>query len=464
MTGHKGKNNFGMRDLKMPAISGHRATAAAILLMLLLALSVQAVAAAADTPQFRMEYLWDFEESSDRVTCADISPDGNRIVAAGGNVISMLSKDGRLVWEKKYDDTIRDVSTSVDGRSTAFVTQNGYVYMLDGDGQIVYIKTPGGTPFAVDVTEDGTHTVVGTTYGPIYMLGKNGNVEWKQGFSGVLKGVAASDSGDVVVAATDGGTVFAYYNTGTQRWSKNMNVAATCVDVSPNGDVVAVGLANGDLVRFDSDTGEEIFRDTLPFVPKSVSLSERGADMAVSGENSATVYYFSTDFRNFEPITVTADGTVRSVELSKSANNLAIVSDSGTLTYYYRYSTTFVQPTPQATAVPEVSYEVNVLVIESNPKGAQVLIDNRIAGITPITLTDVSAGPHTLLIRSENFQDWTREFSLGSGATVTISADMLPAGGDDFPWIPVIIAVVAVIAVAAFIIWRRNRVDYNYLF
>ncbi len=40
MTGHKGKNNFGMRDLKMPAISGHRATATAILIILLLALSV----------------------------------------------------------------------------------------------------------------------------------------------------------------------------------------------------------------------------------------------------------------------------------------------------------------------------------------------------------------------------------------------------------------------------------------
>ena len=435
----------------------------AILLILLLALSVHA-AAAADTPQFRMEYLWEFGNSPDRVTCADISPDSNRIVAAGDRTISMLGRDGRIIWNRNYDDTIRDVSTTVDGRNTAFVTQNGYVYMLDGDGQIVYIKTPGGSPFAVDVTEDAKHTVVGTTYGPIYMLDKSGNVEWKQGFSGVLKGVAASDYGDVVAAATDDGVVFAYYNTGTQRWSKSMNVKATCVDVSPNGDIVAVGLANGDVVRFDSDTGEEIFRDTLPFVPKSVSLSEKGTDMAVSGDNSATVYYFSLDFRNFEPITVKADGTVRSVELSKPANNMAVVSDSGTLTYYYRYSTTFVQPTPEVTTIPEVSYEVNVLVIESNPKGAQVLIDNRIAGITPITLTDVSSGPHVLLIRHDGYQDWTREFSLGSGATVTISADMLPKGGDDFPWIPVIIGVVAIIAVVAFIIWRRNRVDYNYLF
>ncbi len=435
-----------------------------MLSVLMLAAAFQA-AAAVDTSQYSMELMWEFQPDSDGITCADISPDTTKIAAAGGSYVYMLGRDGGIIWEKNTDERINDIATAIDGRYTVFVTQNGYVYRFNNEGTRVFMKAiSGSTLIATAITEDGKNEFAGADFFPVYMLDADGNLVWKQGFSGVLKGMAASDSGDVVAAINGDGSLFAYYKTGSPRWSKSHNYKTTCVDVSANGAVIAVGLDNGDVIRYDADSGEEIFRDTLPFVPSSVSLSERGADMAVSGENSATVYYYSVDFRNFEPITVKTGSFVKSVKLSKSANNMAVVSTAGKLSYYYRYSPNFVQPTASVTPVPKVSVEANVLEIESEPKGAQVLIDNKIVGITPLTLTDVAEGQHTLLIRLQGYQDWERQFSLGGGSNVKIAAELIPLQQDEFPWIPVIIGIIAVIAVVAYIIWRRNRVDYNYLF
>lgn len=67
------------------------------------------------------------------------------------------------------------------------------------------------------------------------------------------------------------------------------------------------------------------------------------------------------------------------------------------------------KPTPPPTP------DYGQIVIESEPYGANVFLDNTLRGITPVTLKAVSNGRHTVTLRLEGYEDVIRE--------VTVTAD-----------------------------------------
>lgn len=66
------------------------------------------------------------------------------------------------------------------------------------------------------------------------------------------------------------------------------------------------------------------------------------------------------------------------------------------------------------------------LSVSSTPAGASVFIDNALKGVTPISLTDISAGSHQVLLRLEGYQDYTVTQQVNAGATNTIAAALNP--------------------------------------
>jgi hypothetical protein len=66
------------------------------------------------------------------------------------------------------------------------------------------------------------------------------------------------------------------------------------------------------------------------------------------------------------------------------------------------------------------------LSVSSTPASASVFIDNVLKGVTPISLTDISAGSHQVLIRLEGYQDYTVTQQVNAGATNTIAAALNP--------------------------------------
>ena len=67
------------------------------------------------------------------------------------------------------------------------------------------------------------------------------------------------------------------------------------------------------------------------------------------------------------------------------------------------------QPTPAPTP------EYGNIVVSSEPSGANVYLDNTIKGISPMTINAVPNGQHTVLLRLEGYEDYSR--------TVTVMAD-----------------------------------------
>jgi hypothetical protein len=61
------------------------------------------------------------------------------------------------------------------------------------------------------------------------------------------------------------------------------------------------------------------------------------------------------------------------------------------------------------------------LVVDVQPKGAEVLLDGVLVGHTPLTLSTVTTGPHELLVRRTNFQSYLRRLDLKAGETQTFA-------------------------------------------
>jgi len=71
-----------------------------------------------------------------------------------------------------------------------------------------------------------------------------------------------------------------------------------------------------------------------------------------------------------------------------------------------------------------VTATAGTLAISSTPSGAIVFIDNVIKGITPVTLTDTTAGTHTLLLTRTGYEDYTRSFTIEPSTPATIGATL----------------------------------------
>jgi len=66
------------------------------------------------------------------------------------------------------------------------------------------------------------------------------------------------------------------------------------------------------------------------------------------------------------------------------------------------------------------------LSVSSTPSGANVYVDNAFQGITPLTMNDITAGSHTLLIQMAGYQDYVATVQVNKGATNTVSAALSP--------------------------------------
>jgi len=81
--------------------------------------------------------------------------------------------------------------------------------------------------------------------------------------------------------------------------------------------------------------------------------------------------------------------------------------------------------TISATLVP-VTPTTGSINITSSPSGATVLLDNANKGSTPVTLSDIAPGNHTVLLKKTGYNDYKTTVTVVAGQTATISATLVP--------------------------------------
>jgi hypothetical protein len=64
------------------------------------------------------------------------------------------------------------------------------------------------------------------------------------------------------------------------------------------------------------------------------------------------------------------------------------------------------------------------LQILSRPSGAQVAIDGRVVGQTPLVVPDVAAGTHDVRIELPGFRRWATSVQVTPGARARVAASL----------------------------------------
>jgi hypothetical protein len=107
-------------------------------------------------------------------------------------------------------------------------------------------------------------------------------------------------------------------------------------------------------------------------------------------------------------------------------------------------------PTP----VPDTTGEI---VVVSTPAGAELFLDNTFRGITPLTLSDISAGSHVIMARQAGYTDATQTITVtgGQSTPVALALTIVPVTTKT----PMtVVPVVGAFAVAGILLaWRRKE-------
>ena len=152
-----------------------------------------------------------------------------------------------------------------------------------------------------------------------------------------------------------------------------------------------------------SKENEVVANDPLPGYAQRVIGAERGKEYAAYVDISATVNVPDTQIAP-PPITTVP---------STPANPQGVTPPTPT------GGLTPAAPTPSM-AVPEEPALVN---FNSDPPGADILIDGNLAGNTPSTL-HVDAGRHVIQLRIGGYRSWTRNMVVEPGSSPSIRATL----------------------------------------
>jgi hypothetical protein len=85
------------------------------------------------------------------------------------------------------------------------------------------------------------------------------------------------------------------------------------------------------------------------------------------------------------------------------------------------------RPSAQEVQIAQQPGAATSIAISSTPAGADIYVDSGFVGNTPSTL-NIGAGAHSIVVKKNGFQDWTRQMSF-SGGTVTLSAELVAGTG-----------------------------------
>ena len=86
--------------------------------------------------------------------------------------------------------------------------------------------------------------------------------------------------------------------------------------------------------------------------------------------------------------------------------------------------TSYVSASLVPTHAPTPAPTTGTIAVSSSPSGANVYLDDTYKGITPLTITDVSSGTHTIEVKLDGYEDWSTSVQITSGSTASVSASL----------------------------------------
>jgi WD40 repeat protein len=239
--------------------------------------------------------LWDLEGNmmieyfsiSDAVNSVAFSPNGKYIAVGSGKKVSIIEKNGKLLYELKGNTSnVRSVAFSPDGKKLVSCSIDGKIirYMVYGNSiaefedQISDIK-------AVAFSPDGKHIVTGSGNGMTKMWNKAGSmIQEFKGHSGQINAVAFSPDGRLLLTGSDDKRAILWDLKGNQIYKHQFNSAVSFLAFTPDGNTLIIHDSTAKLFNLKG----RVLREFYLGYPRinSVTVSSDGVQLLVTSDYS----------------------------------------------------------------------------------------------------------------------------------------------------------------------------------
>jgi hypothetical protein len=86
-------------------------------------------------------------------------------------------------------------------------------------------------------------------------------------------------------------------------------------------------------------------------------------------------------------------------------------------------------PRPAASASPSASGYRGALALTSSPDGAQVVLNGKMVGKTPVVLNDLPVGSRAIVVRRDGYSPWSASVRVIANQRTTVRATLTPQSG-----------------------------------
>jgi hypothetical protein len=84
---------------------------------------------------------------------------------------------------------------------------------------------------------------------------------------------------------------------------------------------------------------------------------------------------------------------------------------------------------PAATGLPSASGYRGALALTSSPDGAQVVLNGKVVGQTPVVLNDLPVGSRAIVVRRDGYSPWSASVRVIANQRTTVRATLTPQNG-----------------------------------
>ena len=329
--------------------------------------------------------LWYARTSRDKVTCLAWGSDGKLAVGSEDNVVCVYDDRGRKLWGKVANYAVFAVAWSSDGK-LAVGSHN--VEVFDSNGNKLWSKWTRYT-YSVAWSYDNK-LAVGNQEGVVYVYDSNGKKIWSYDIESSINSLAWSRDGKLAVGCKNG-RVYVFNSRGELLQNYLTEGEVRKVAWSEDGKLAAASGAEIHVYIPPS----KLWSYKIEGKILSIAWSKDGK-IAVGGKDSK-IYVFNS---NGELLwSYSTGGDVFSLDWSNDL--LAVASWSGLQVF-------------------DLKNLPGVLIINSEPSGAKVYIDDVLRGTTPLKFK-IEPGVHTLRLELEGCKPIEKEISISVGESLELN-------------------------------------------
>jgi len=237
------------------------------------------------------------------------------------------------------------------------------------------------------------------------------------------------------------------------------DIVASGVTLTGNSSLTCTfdltGKATGtwDLAVSNPTDGTTSVRSTA-FTLTSPHVTETtNGTIIVSSTPPDALVYLDGALKGTGSVTLQVSPGYHSVRVTKTMYN-----DYGTDVRVVAGTTSYV--TAELTPV-SGSVTSGTIIASSNPAGANVYLDGIDKGISPVTITNISSGSHTVSFTKAGYASASRSITMTAGQTMAITVDLTKTGGDWSDWlnttILIIFGIIVIIIVIIGVLLRKKK-------